>query len=683
MTSQISYTETKRTSILPLIKNTLKRRWTTMLLIGIIMFFVIPVPIMMMYSSDADYYSRNPENLILDYSSWANYIRYAIVPIMSVLAVIVCCVMLGYLHKKISVDFYHSLPIKRGKLFASQLISGYIILLVPTIIMFAVGLATITFYGAMTFDTFIMSLLTLGEGIIYSLLFYALSSVIGVVTGLTAVHLILTGVAIFIVPLIYCVSVVFLEIFTDNMWSSWYFGDGILTKLSPVIRFLVDSTRLSIPEIIIFVAVTVLLFVAARYICLNYKSERAENSVIFPILGEIIKYLLVFPMTLAGGLLFYYIMYNGFWTIFGMVCGGLLTFMLTNTILQKSAKAMFCKIKGLAVYAGVMLVAMILIMNNLFGINSNISKNLNKVEIIFDDNTYMFTFKEEDTVNAIRELYEKGKIYDYYMYDPDYEIIPTYTYASYTELDLSIVFYPSFGIPQAKEVTIYRKNECADILKTILDSEEFSQQYKTMTECIDISNYSSLFSCYCDYLGKETFEPVSFSFSTDPTNKPSSDTMVNALIADTENVKFDSFQQLLLGNFRMYVNRANNTQYVFIPFTANMTNTLEAIKETGISNITVGEYMNDFSNSVVDMEVFDLHDGTSKKYTNTKDIYNILQSLSVLGADRYDSSMICQLTLVEPNYVVHYSVEWENEVGDTVLYEYVGMLRLGTAEVLN
>lgn len=658
-----------------------------MLLIGIIMFFVIPVPIMMMYSSDTDYYSRNPENLILHYQGWANQIRYAIVPIMSVLAVIVCCVMLGYLHKKISVDFYHSLPIKRGKLFASQLISGYIILLVPTVIMFACGLITIAFYGAMTFDTIIAALLSLGEGILYSLLFYSLSSVIGVVTGLTAVHLILTGVSIFIVPLIYCVSVVFCEIFTDNMWSSWYFGDGILTKLSPVIRFLVDSTRLSIPEIVIYIAITILLFVAAGFICINYKSECAENSVIFPVLGEIIKYLLVFPMTLAGGLLFYYIMYNGFWTVFGMVCGGLLTFMLTNTILQKSAKAMFCKIKGLAVYAGVMVVAMILVMNNIFGINSNISKNLNKVEIIFDDNTYMFTFEDEDTITAIRELYENGKMYDYYMYDPDYEIIPSYTYSTYTSLDLSIVFYPSFGIPQAKDVTIYRKNECADILKTILDSEEFSQQYKTMTECINISYYSTIYSCYCSLSDKESFGNSSFTFNTDGNNKPISDNIVNSIISDTANMNFNSFQQFSLGTHIMNVNKPSYVKYgsnrIYIPFMINMTNTLETLKEAGVAKVRVGEYLNDFSNAVVDMEVFNIHDGTSKKYTNTKDIYNILQSLSVLGADRYDTSLICQLTLVEPNYVVHYNVECENEVGDTELYEYVGMLRLGTAEVLN
>ena len=46
MTSQNSYTEPSRASSAPLFLNTLRRKWTTAFLIAIIMFFVFPVPIL-------------------------------------------------------------------------------------------------------------------------------------------------------------------------------------------------------------------------------------------------------------------------------------------------------------------------------------------------------------------------------------------------------------------------------------------------------------------------------------------------------------------------------------------------------------------------------------------------------------------------------------------------------------
>ncbi|MGN1127479.1 MAG: hypothetical protein ACI4T6_00830, partial [Candidatus Flemingiibacterium sp.] len=337
MTSQSSSIEkSRRAAIMPLLRNTLKQKWTTGLLIAIIMFFVFPLPLLMYYSNNqTEIYVSSPR--LRDFPlEWANSMRFVFVPLLSVLAVVMSCVMLRYLHKKVSVDFYHSLPVKRHRLLANQLVSGYTLMLVPTLVMLIAAMLVFTANGAMSAELFTGTLKMLGEAIVYSLVFYGLASLVGVVTGVTAVHLILTVVAIFIVPAVYGLCIGFGEIFVENMWTGWYVNESVLEKLSPAMRFCVNTDQLSVVETIVFLLFAALLFAATFLVYRRYKSERAGNSVIFPVLGEVIKYAVIFPMTLAGGLLFYVMMNSSFWTVFGMVCGGLLTSMLANTILQKS-----------------------------------------------------------------------------------------------------------------------------------------------------------------------------------------------------------------------------------------------------------------------------------------------------------------------------------------------------------
>ncbi len=689
MISQSSSTDIKHIGIIPLIFNTLKRKWTSMLLIAIIMFFALPVPIMMMFSMMSDAVVESNYEKLEMMVEWSKNIRLVLIPIMSVLGVIVCCIMLSYLHKKVTIDFYHSLPIKRGKLFASQLISGYIILLVPTLLMYAAALLTILFGAGMSFDILAYSLLAIGEAIIYSLLFYALCSIVGVVTGVTAVHLILTAVAIFIVPLIYAVSVAFFEIFVDNMWSSWYLNDEVLSKLTPVIRFCINFDRLSPSEIIAYVIVTILLFVVAYFICLNYKSERSENSVIFPILGEVIKYSVVFPMTLAGGLLFYYMMNSAVWTIFGMICGGLLTFMLANTVLHKSAKAMFRGLKGAGIYAAVVAVWMLLCMNNIFGINSSIPKSLSKVEFMISDNTYMFTFTDKEVMEAIRQLYEKSD-------EPNSKDINTtenywddyYIYDLYTRLDLNIVFYPSIGTPMAKDVTLYNKNGVIDLIKTILNSKEFSDQYRQVIESLSFTNGASYMNLGYSYsFGEQTLRYYDYDIlNYNGELKNEFKNLKNALVSDLSNVNFDSFQNQIYGTFAPKRNIPKNMysplNRIYIPISFGMKNTTELLYKAGCSNVAPDEYVKELSKVISSMSVIDLRTGEETEITDTNDRYEILSRLALIGTS-YNSD-ICQLTFVDTNYMVHYDIEYtyadysNGETGDKSIESYTGMFRLST-----
>lgn len=663
MTSQSS--STKGTRMLPLMLNTLKRKWTTMLLIAIIMFFTLPVPLMMFFSQARNQnHEQLQERVLIFCNDWSGGIRYALVPILSVLAVVMSCVMLRYLHKKVSVDFYHSLPIKRSKLFAAQLLTGGIALLVPTVIMFAAALIVIAANGGLTMSVLAGSLLSLLEAVIFSLLFYGLASLVGVVTGVTAVHLILTGIAIFIVPLIYVVTVAFCSIFVENMWVDWYFQGDILAKLSPVIGFFVDiDRRLTLLEGILYLIFAAGFFFAAYLVYRHYKSERAEISVIFPALGEFIKYSVVFPATLGGGLIFYYMMQNAFWTIFGMVCGGLLTFMLANTILNKSAKAMFRRWKGLLVYAGVCALLMIVAFNNVFGMNTSVPASLTKVNAFFGDTTGEMTFTDKAVMDALRQFNEKGS-YSGTAWESDryVEFGDDSYYLSHNmqRLDMKIVYYPTFGFPVAKEIFIVDKPALENELRTILDSDEFRKQYKALADSTT-NNLSSLRFClnsdYYDYSDEEF----------------NAEWLRSALVSDTADVGYDYFQSQGLGYATFRTGKLNPTElwyyrssWVNFPITAKSTSMVKELS----GGKTAEELLDEISKSVKSLSVFDAKENTAADFSDPKDIKAILSGLTMLGSFDFGYNG-CQLTIAEPRYYVSYTLEGDED------NSYTGMFRLG------
>ena len=691
MTSQnLSTEKARRARIMPLFLNTLKQKWTTGLLIAIIMFFVLPLPLMMYYSNNqTEIYVSSPR--LRDFPlEWLNTMRFIFVPLLSVLAVVMSCVMLRYLHKKVAVDFYHSLPVKRHRLLANQLISGYVIMLVPTLVMLTAAMLVFTANRAMSAELFTGTLKMLGEAIVYSLVFYGLASLVGVVTGVTAVHLILTVVAIFIVPAVYGLCVGFCEIFVENMWTGWYVNESVLEKLSPAMRFCVNTDQLSVVETIVFLLFAALLFAATFLVYRHYKSERAGNSVIFPVLGEVIKYAVIFPMTLAGGLLFYVMMNSSFWTVFGMVCGGLLTSMLANTILQKSAKAMFRGWKGLCVYAGAIAVGMIVLTANLFGINTNIPEigSIARAEVIFDNNTTAFTFTDDETLKAVRTLYTKGKdvyrdnvIYDY-GYAEETSVYPVesnisteefydymYISAHYKYLNMYIVFYPKFGLPIAKSFSVNGVNSFEAELRTLLDSSEFSEQYLGMVEDIDIDSYLDVSTVY-DYIFKNG--------EVYPNNRNYTDSEIfrseikAALMKDLANVGFDHFQKQSLGTVRASnYTLGEYSRNRYLPLNADMTNTFEVLKKYGYSNIDVKDLPDKYAAAIKSVTVCNSSTGKAEEYTDPDKIKEIIKACSELGGQYYDN---CQLILNDESYSIKYSLNVQSkaypEDTDSGDYEY-------------
>ena len=108
-----------------------------------------------------------------------------------VLAVVVGTVMFAYLHDRRKVDFYHSLPVSREKLYAVNYATGAVCVLVPYLVMRAL---TMVCAHAMGFGAALGLKTLLGvivSDMIFFLLLFAMSALATIVCGNTIIALLL------------------------------------------------------------------------------------------------------------------------------------------------------------------------------------------------------------------------------------------------------------------------------------------------------------------------------------------------------------------------------------------------------------------------------------------------------------------------------------------------------------
>ena len=654
MNSASSSTETKKARFLPFFGLTLKQNWTSGFLIAIIYFFTLVVPTMFTVSNKSEWFQpEERQKMLLVYSRDLMVgLRYFIVPITAILAVVMTCVMLRYLKKKVAVDFYHSLPIGRRRLYITRMLAGYLMVLVPLILMTAVSTAVLAANSAMNRTIFVAIIKLFTDSVLYSLVYYGLGAVVGMVSGVTGVHLVLTGVAVFLPPAIYFLVISFLEISSQNMWSGWYLSERTLSLLSPALRFFIaDNTDMGY-AIALIVAAAVLL-VGAYFIYKYRKSERAGESIVFAPLRGVIKYLVIAPMTLGVGLLFMLITSSRAWMVFGFVCGAALSFLLANTIIYRSAKAMLRGLVGFIVYSAAAALCIGAVMINAFGFLDSVPSAgaLSSVEMCIESGTGLFRYYEPENVSAVLSI--DDKLTDESQKGSDSDT----SYADNNYISVYFVFHPKFGVPRAKSVTVNGRYLIDGEIKTITDSEEFRQQYVGMLDT-RISGWNMP-------LSGDDFN----KFENNDERSAMMSELGEALKLDYADVSYESFNsETTIGNARLYSGYGvaryySPTESVYIPIYPSMKNTEAVLKKYGQIRKNFDEALEDYNSGFTEVAVVSVKTLETITFTDPDEIREILGSFSTLATtEYYYYTYLSPFTSVSTDYTVGCK-------GDSVEYE--------------
>ena len=295
--------------------------------------------------------SRRPMEAMASVSNYFYNASRASIYVSAFFAVLLAMALFAYLMNSRSVGLMHSLPITRGRQFATHFAVGVVMF---TAVHLATALLTLPVQAALgavdvrgTWEWFAAAELT-------SLFFFALATLCALITGwLLAVPVIYTGIN-FLFAAFYLLFSTMTQLFywgyESGGWTGW------VSWLTPLVRLYNTAGSVGPEDIVlygmdngsqyylyrlpadfwktllIYTVAAVIFIVVAWLFCRARQSETAGDAIVFPWLRPVVLYVI----SLAGG----------------MGLGILLWYMVSNT--QSIVALLLCQIvAGLIVYFGV------------------------------------------------------------------------------------------------------------------------------------------------------------------------------------------------------------------------------------------------------------------------------------------------------------------------------------------
>lgn len=339
-----------------LLRHNLKSYWWLILINFIVLAFIGPIFLLMDISSTKAHLLYAPELQLKIQASITNFIisggvlaKY--LTAMAAAAVI-AIVMFNFLNHKRQVNFYHSLPISRGKLFLEQYLLGILIFLVPFVLMLLleviIGAANGADFGLIAKEMlFHFGRILLFFWITYSIVILAMQ-----LTSTTLTNICMS-VMLFFGPLaLYWSSVGFWGIFNGTFYQNEIF-DKVLYA-SPLTYCMVYFERSNFNTETAYeimpgmgakaVGLLVLLSLAASFLAyLLYQkrpSEAAGNAVIYAKIEPIIKWVAMYVVAIFTGSIMLDLVGRGFF-IFAIIVFPILTHICAEVIFRKNFRALF------------------------------------------------------------------------------------------------------------------------------------------------------------------------------------------------------------------------------------------------------------------------------------------------------------------------------------------------------
>lgn len=175
-----------------IIKHDIIRFWPlwALLLVGLQLRCVIPTLLLAVFGVEG---AKEAEYRDILLGNGIQNMREAADPILiAVLCIIAALLVFGYLFKKKETYMLHSFPVKRGEYFRSHVLSGLIMLLIPYVITYFLTWIILTLCVENLIGIMGVTLL---EIVVMTVFFYSLSCLIVMLSGNTAITLIIYGVS--------------------------------------------------------------------------------------------------------------------------------------------------------------------------------------------------------------------------------------------------------------------------------------------------------------------------------------------------------------------------------------------------------------------------------------------------------------------------------------------------------
>lgn len=236
----------------------------------------------------------------------------------------------SWLHSRVKTDFYHSLPVRREKIFLDRVVLGVLYYAVPYLVNLLLAYVVGIIHGIFRGDLIRISLMSF----LYQCLFYVLMYLVVVLammlTGKLVAGVLGAFVLTFYIPLFSVILKGLASTFFDTFFFESTRTQKFFENFSPVISYFScqsgDPFEVKGKVWVLGVLAAAVLLVLCFCLYKKRPSEAAGHTMAFFRLGKVIQYMIEVLVVLCSGLLFYSIAVRGFlgWMVFGVLLGGAL-----------------------------------------------------------------------------------------------------------------------------------------------------------------------------------------------------------------------------------------------------------------------------------------------------------------------------------------------------------------------
>ena len=269
-----------------------------------------------------------------------------------------------YLYSGKKTDFYHSLPVKRSRMFWQKIYVGILYYLIPYVVMEFLAVCIGAVRGFFSLKLLAMAVQLMGlHFLIYLLIYFCVVLVLcltgNVLTGiLSCVFLGLYGGALRMLLLIY----------GETFFSTYCEPDVIritdifteFTSPEGMVLYMLQKYTAGDSGRICLLAVTaaVILMVLARTAYVKRPSEASGKAMVFKWTEVVIRFMVVIPFGLGIGWIFYSLTASErrlIWLVFGLILGTVISHGFMETIYQMDFHGFFCKKRQLVLAGALVL----------------------------------------------------------------------------------------------------------------------------------------------------------------------------------------------------------------------------------------------------------------------------------------------------------------------------------------
>jgi len=419
-------------------------------------------------------------------------------------AVVTACTVFYYLHNKKRVDFYHSLPLTRTKLFWTNYSAGFLLIALPYLICLILTFIVIAAKGDLGLLAWGIALIGMIQHLLFFLAIYSIAAIAAMLTGNLVIHFLLTGVFLGIGPAFVGAYLVAMETFYDTFYN-W----GVTTKYwfaysSPVARYIFNAADNLALTGIDYILLVVFILVATGFALFLYQKRPSEGSghaITFRYAKPIIKYPLILLATMLAGLFFHSFGNDDWgWLFFGFICGALIVSRIIEIIFVFDFKAIGKNFKGLLIFAVLFGAFITVPLFDLTHYDSYLPDTADVMKVnLFIDNMDAYNTDNSDILRFQYDgnypSYEEIQAYTSLLQDPT-NVAAAIEMAKIAinqpETDstdrtgngtrLSIVYTMANGRQIARQYNWVANKDLISSASTILDSQEYKERHYTMLQ---------------------------------------------------------------------------------------------------------------------------------------------------------------------------------------------------------